>query len=84
MPALQSLITTTVPDNQRGAILGVYQSSVSLALIVGSSLAGLLYEFAPITPYVTGAVIFGIMLVPSFFLMRWAQRRQQSFAFSGD
>jgi MFS transporter, DHA1 family, tetracycline resistance protein len=83
MPALQSLITSTVPDNQRGAILGVYQSGVSLALIVGSSLAGLLYEFAPIMPYATGAVIFGIMLVPSFFLMRWAQQRQH-FALAGD
>jgi DHA1 family tetracycline resistance protein-like MFS transporter len=84
MPALQSLVTTTVDDNRRGEVLGIYQSAVSFALIVGSAIAGMLFEVQPILPYVTGAVIFGIMLVPSFFLMRWAQARQHSLALAGD
>lgn len=83
MPALQSLVTTTVSDRERGAVLGVYQSAVSFALIVGSALAGMLFEVQPIMPYITGAVIFGLMLIPSFFLMRWAQNRQ-ALALAGD
>jgi DHA1 family tetracycline resistance protein-like MFS transporter len=73
MPALQSLITETVPDNQRGGVLGLYQSSISLSIIIGSAIAGVLFEIAPITPYVLGGIIFAIMLIPAYFLMLWSR-----------
>ena len=75
MPALQSFITETVPPNQRGTVMGLYQSSVSLSIIVGSAIAGVMFEFAPITPYVFGGVLFAIMLVPAYFLMLWTKRK---------
>lgn len=75
MPALQSLITETVPPNQRGAVMGLYQSSVSLSIIVGSAIAGVMFEVTPILPYVFGGVLFAIMLIPAYFLMLWAKRK---------
>lgn len=79
MPALQSIITETVPTNQRGSVMGLYQSAVSLSIIVGSAIAGVLFEFDPITPYVLGGVLFAIMVIPSYYLMRWnrKQKRQE-------
>lgn len=74
MPALQALVTNTVPDDQRGGVLGLYQSSISLSIIVGSAVAGSLFAITPQTPYVLGAVLFLIMAIPSYFLMRWARR----------
>lgn len=76
MPALQSLVTNTVPDSQRGGVLGLYQSALSLSIIFGSAVAGSLFAIAPITPYVTGGIIFALMLIPAFFLMQWARRQE--------
>ena len=75
MPALQSIITNTVPANLRGSVMGMYQSSVSLSIIVGSAIAGLMFEFAPILPYVFGGVLFAIMVIPSYFLMQWNRKQ---------
>jgi DHA1 family tetracycline resistance protein-like MFS transporter len=77
LPALQSLVTNTVSDNERGAVLGMYQSSLSLAIIVGSAVSGTLFGVAPIFPYVVGAIVFGFMLIPAFFLMRWAKNQEE-------
>ena len=92
MPALQSLITNTVPDNQRGSVLGFYQSAISLSIIIGSAISGSLFEIAPIVPYVVGGIIFALMLIPAFFLMQWARRQEEKrkvealtqAAFAGD
>lgn len=75
MPALQSLITTTVSDDERGAVLGLYQSSISLSIIVGSAIAGTFFDIAPSVPYLLGAGVFLLMVIPSVFLVRWAQRQ---------
>jgi MFS family permease len=76
LPALQSLVTNTVPDNQRGGVMGLFQSSMSLSIIIGTAVAGSLFEIAPIVPYVTGGFIFAIMLIPAFFLMRWTRSEE--------
>lgn len=78
MPALQSLITNTVPDNQRGTAMGLYQSAMNLSIIIGSAIAGVLFEIAPITPYIVGSIIFAIMLIPTYFLMLWAKKQSES------
>lgn len=74
MPALQTLVTNTVDDTQRGAALGLYQSAFSLAIIIGSAISGTLFAFAPTMPYIVGTVVFAIMLIPSVGLMNWARR----------
>jgi MFS family permease len=77
MPALQSLVTTTVPDNQRGGVLGLYQSAISLSIVVGNAIAGSIFAISPATPFVIGGVLFVIMGIPAFFLMRWSRRQKR-------
>ena len=76
IPALQSLITNTVPDNRRGNVLGLFQSSMSLAIIFGSGLAGTLFLIAPQMPYIVGGTLYAVLLIPAYFLMRWAKRHE--------
>lgn len=76
MPALQSLISNTVPDHQRGAVYGLYQSSISLSIIVGSAIAGTLFSIRPTMPYIVGALDFALLLIPMFFLMQWARSQE--------
>jgi DHA1 family tetracycline resistance protein-like MFS transporter len=76
IPALQSLVTNTVSDNQRGAVMGWFQSAMTLAIIIGTAVAGSLFEIAPIVPYILGGIIFALMLIPAFFLMKWARREE--------
>lgn len=78
MPALQSLVTNTVPDDQRGGVLGLYQSSLSLSIIVGSAISGAIFEIAPIAPYMLGGSIFALMLIPAFFLVLWIRRQAEN------
>ncbi|MGB1288624.1 MAG: MFS transporter, partial [Aggregatilineales bacterium] len=75
MPALQSLATTTVGDEMRGGVMGLYQSAFSLAIIFGSAIAGTLFANSPTFPYIVGAVLFAFLVIPAFFLVRWIQQR---------
>lgn len=75
MPALQSLVTTTVNDDERGGVLGLYQSTISLSIIVGSAVSGSFFDIAPRVPFLVGGAVFAAMVFPSIFLVRWAQRR---------
>lgn len=40
MPPLQSLATTTVDDQERGGVLGLYQSAINLSTIFSTALGG--------------------------------------------
>ncbi len=77
MPPLQSLSTNTVGDELRGGVLGVYQSSISLATIFSTALAGTLFALSPIVPYQVGTILFAVTLIPAFFLYRWTQQREK-------
>ncbi|MEL6527771.1 MAG: MFS transporter, partial [Chloroflexota bacterium] len=77
MPALQSIITETVPKNQRGGALGLYQSANSLAIIVGSAIAGIIFELDPAMPYIFGGVLFAVMAAPSYLLMQWGRKQKR-------
>ncbi|GAB4516167.1 MAG: tetracycline resistance MFS efflux pump [Anaerolineae bacterium] len=70
MPPLQSLSTDTVSDALRGGVLGWYQSSISLAIIFSTALAGVLFSITPQTPYLLGGVLFMVTLIPAFLLVR--------------
>ncbi len=64
-PVLTSLVTQFSPEEQRGEILGIYQSTQSLGRIVGPNLGGWLFgAVSSGAPFVAGAMI---MLI-SFFL----------------
>jgi DHA1 family tetracycline resistance protein-like MFS transporter len=69
MPSLQSLATDTVEDEYRGGVLGLYQSTLSLSVIVGSVAGGLLYEISVTMPYWVGGLMALIAFIPAFLLM---------------
>ena len=75
MPPLQSLATYTVGDNERGGVLGVYQSSVSLATIFSTAVAGVIFAVEPTLPYWIGLVLSVVVLFPAWYLLRRSRHR---------
>jgi DHA1 family tetracycline resistance protein-like MFS transporter len=56
-PAMLTLVSeASTPDN-RGAVMGVFQSSASLARVASPLVAGLLYDRSIWTPYALGAAL---------------------------
>ena len=82
MPPLQSLATETVPDESRGGVLGVYQSSVSLATIVSTAVSGTIYSLSPTVPYWLGGALSLLVLLPALLLPR--RMRLQRSVVTGD
>lgn len=77
MPALQSLATQTVDDELRGGVLGFYQSSVSLATIVSTAIAGVIFAVAPTVPYWIGGALSLLALIPALLLPLQLQQRKE-------
>jgi len=50
-PALQSLASQAARPDQRGLVLGTFQSSASLARVVGPALGGVLYDVSRPAPF---------------------------------
>jgi MFS family permease len=70
MPPLQSLATRTVDETIRGGVLGLYQSSVSLATILSTAIAGVIFAVQPTLPYWIGAALSLVVLIPAIVLLR--------------
>lgn len=70
MPSLQSLATTTVSEERNGAVLGMYQSSMSLSIIFGTVLGGSLFALLPNLPYLAGALILLVVALPAVLLLQ--------------
>ncbi|MDM8530349.1 MFS transporter [Anaerolineales bacterium HSG25] len=68
MPPLQSLATRTVADELRGGILGLYQSTMSLAIIFGTSLGGIFFAMGPTLPFWIGGGLGILIVLPSVVL----------------
>ncbi len=75
MPPLQSLATRTEAESVRGAVLGVYQSSVSLATIFSTAIAGTIFAVNPTTPYWIGATLSLSVVVPALMLLRMSREK---------
>ena len=57
-PVLTSLVSQYAPENERGELLGIYQSTQSLGRIVGPNLGGVLFgSIAAGAPFIAGGVI---------------------------
>jgi len=50
-PALQSLVSQAARPEQRGLVMGTFQSSASLARVIGPALGGVLYDVALPAPF---------------------------------
>lgn len=70
MPPLQSLSTRTVPDEVRGGVLGLYQSTVSLATIFSTALGGVIFAINPRYPYWLGMGLSLFALLPAYFFLK--------------
>jgi DHA1 family tetracycline resistance protein-like MFS transporter len=78
MPSLQSLATKTVGDQVRGGVLGLYQSIVSLSIIISTAIAGVMFNISPITPYWIGLLLSMLSLIPA--LVIWQRARRDKLA----
>lgn len=68
MPPLQSMATYTVPDEVRGGVLGYYQSTISVAVIVSTAVAGVLFALQPTFPYWLASGLGLLALLPAVLL----------------
>lgn len=70
-PSLSSLISKAVPENQRGSVLGVYQSMSSLGRILGPLWGEyVLFRLGPSGPQWTGGIFAGGAMLLSLLLLR--------------
>ena len=70
MPPLQTLATRTVDESLRGGVLGVFQSSVSLAIILSTAVAGIIFSAGVTLPFWSGAVLSMAAILPALSVLR--------------
>jgi DHA1 family tetracycline resistance protein-like MFS transporter len=70
MPPLQSLSTHTVADELRGGVLGVYQSTISLSIIISTAVSGTIFTINPTAPFWLGAGLGVVVFFPAVLLVR--------------
>ncbi|MDM8527636.1 MFS transporter [Anaerolineales bacterium HSG24] len=78
MPPLQSLATHSVADELRGGVLGIYQSTLSLAIIFGTSLGGVIFAFGPTLPFWVGGGLGILITFPAIMLWQKTENYQQA------
>ncbi|MCO5183319.1 MAG: MFS transporter [Anaerolineae bacterium] len=77
MPSLQSLTTSTVSDELRGSVLGIYQSVISLSIIVSTAIAGVLYAIRPNVPFWIGGALSLLATLPAVALLGHGNNRDE-------
>jgi DHA1 family tetracycline resistance protein-like MFS transporter len=72
-PALSGLLSRASPAEEQGAYLGLYQSTLSLARMVGPVLAGFLFDAVSArAPFLFGAgILAGCALLAAFYRSRY-------------
>jgi DHA1 family tetracycline resistance protein-like MFS transporter len=74
MPAISSLVSLKVKENEQGHTLGLLQSSSSLSRGIGPLAGGALYAIGMQIPYIIGALTMLICVVLSFFLAKYLRK----------
>jgi MFS family permease len=67
-PSMMSLVSKGAPDNLRGAVMGSFQASASLARVIGPSIAGMLYDRAHTLPFYLASILMGLVFIFGFGL----------------
>ena len=70
MPPLQALATGAVTDEVRGGVLGLFQSTTSLAVIISTAIAGVIFAYHPTLPYWLSALLSLLLILPALWLVR--------------
>lgn len=78
VPTLQALATRSVSDSMSGGVLGIFQSTTSLAIILSTAASGLLFAISPHMAYITAFVLSGLSLIPALMLARYYGRESQA------
>lgn len=67
-PSMMGLLANAAPASQRGAVMGSFQSSASLARVLGPFTAGFLYDWYEPAPFLLGGALMTIVLAIGFAL----------------
>lgn len=70
IPPLQALATSAVADEVRGGVLGLFQSTTSLAVIISTAIAGVIFAYHPTLPYWLSALLSLLLIFPALWLVR--------------
>jgi MFS family permease len=76
-PSLQSLISRYAPPSMRGEVLGVFQSTQSLALIFGPLMAGPLLQQGPSAPQFVATGLIAVASLLGFQILKLALPSQE-------
>jgi predicted MFS family arabinose efflux permease len=63
-----------VDESLRGGVLGVFQSAVSLAIILSTAVAGVIFSAGVTLPFWTGAVLCLAAILPAVSVTRRADQ----------
>ncbi len=70
-PSLSSLVSKAAPEENRGMIMGIYQSAGSMARVVGPLLAGLLFDrLSPETPLFLSSILMALAFLAALAAKR--------------
>ncbi len=69
MPSLQALVTTSVREEISGGMLGVYNASTSLGLIIGTAIGGILFSAGHQIPFWVAGIVLLLTALPAIYLM---------------
>ncbi len=72
---IPSAVVGAAGQKRRGEMMGIMASIISLSMIIGPILAGILFEKNPQYPFVFNVLI----LIVAFLLLKFDNRRQQAF-----
>lgn len=73
-PAMQSLLSRLAPDGRQGGVMGIAQSSMSMARIAGPAWAGAVFaNFGPDWPFYVGALVLLPIIAYGIFATGRAQ-----------
>lgn len=77
-PSALSIVSQIAPDNEKGLVMGIYQSFGSLARATGPILGSSLYGVTYFTPFLAAFVVYGLNAAIVFvFLRKWLLGRKQ-------
>jgi len=81
VPSITSLVSRLAGEGRQGAVMGGMQAVLSLTLILGPALAGLLFDaFGPGAPYLSGGMLALAALGAALFGLAPASRPAPSAA----
>jgi DHA1 family tetracycline resistance protein-like MFS transporter len=80
LPSLQSMITKSVEERYRGSALGWFQSVTSLGTIVSTFYGGVLFAKEPTLPFMLGASLNALIVIPSLLLWWWIRNHPEAKA----